>query len=216
MQNSTVNVVSLFHSERKTTVIHNRVTTDLDIEENQQFIVMSGWRNLLTTPVFSQIYNGTDRTKYLRKIPAETKGVCCTFMGPITIGAGVPIIGMIPDSKQIAFVGSFLEANPRKLIIRRIQLTGYPTKIGARLIKITMMFNNPEDVDYFSPVELSTRSNLRGRILGPVGTHGDFKARFSGRMTHQDICVLPLYKRIFPELTTMKIHGAVLEPEIIE
>lgn len=42
------------------------------------------------------------------------------------------------------------------------------------------MFFNPDDVRWFKPVELWTKSGRRGRMTEPLGTHGAFKARFDG------------------------------------
>jgi hypothetical protein len=45
------------------------------------------------------------------------------------------------------------------------------------------MFFNPDDIRWFKPVELWTKSGRRGRITEPLGTHGAFKARFDGAIT---------------------------------
>lgn len=48
---------------------------------------------------------------------------------------------------------------------------------------VRLMFFNPDDVRWFKPLELWTKSGRRGRITEPLGTHGAFKARFDGPIT---------------------------------
>lgn len=61
------------------------------------------------------------------------------------------------------------------------------------------MFLNPEDIRYFRPIELFTKSGLRGHIKESLGTHGHMKCVFNDFVKHGDIVCLPLYKRIYPK-----------------
>ena len=56
---------------------------------------------------------------------------------------------------------------------------------------------------WFKPAELVTLQGLRGHIRESVGTHGLFKALFSGLIKQNDQVMLILYKRIFPKVPTM-------------
>jgi pre-rRNA-processing protein TSR1 len=62
------------------------------------------------------------------------------------------------------------------------------------------MFYNPLDVRWFKPAELSTLLGLRGHIRESVGTHGLYKAIFSGAITQNDQVMLVLYKRVYPKI----------------
>ena len=45
---------------------------------------------------------------------------------------------------------------------------------------------------------------MRGHIRESVGTHGLFKALFSGLIKQNDQVMLILYKRVFPKVPTME------------
>lgn len=44
-----------------------------------------------------------------------------------------------------------------------------------------------------------TKHGIRGHIKESVGTHGLFKAQFSGPITQNDRVWLVLYKRVYPK-----------------
>ena len=45
-----------------------------------------------------------------------------------------------------------------KIILKRILLTGYPMRVHKKRAVIRYMFFNPEDINYFKPVELFTKN----------------------------------------------------------
>ena len=101
---------------------------------------------------------------------------------------------------ELVAKGTVMEENSNKIILKKIILTGYPLKIQKKKAVIRYMFFNPEDVNYFKPIELSTKNGLRGHIKMSLGTHGHMKCYFNDFIKSHDTVCLTLYKRIFPKL----------------
>jgi pre-rRNA-processing protein TSR1 len=59
--------------------------------------------------------------------------------------------------------GSLFSLDPKRILLKRILLTGYPHKINRRRATIRFMFFNPKDIKYYKPIDLFTRKGLRVR-----------------------------------------------------
>mmetsp|Transcript_12645 Transcript_12645/g.17579 ORF Transcript_12645/g.17579 Transcript_12645/m.17579 type:complete len:246 (+) Transcript_12645:107-844(+) len=94
--------------------------------------------------------------------------------------------------------GTLASVDPDRLLIKRVILTGAPISVSKRQAVVRHMFFRPEDVRWFKPVELWTKTGLIGHIQGAHGTKGYMKCVFDGHIKNHDTVCMSLYKRQYP------------------
>lgn len=63
-----------------------------------------------------------------------------------------------------AAVGTLRSNDPDRINLKKIVLTGFPVKVHKNKAVVRWMFNTPEDVLWFRPLDLWTKYGRRGRI----------------------------------------------------
>lgn len=131
--------------------------------------------------------------------------VAATVIGPVSMTVtNSPVLvfkyNESTNSWQLLASGSMSAVDPDKIVLKKIMLYGNPIRVRKRTAVVRHMFYDPVDVKWFQPAELTTLMGLRGHIRESVGTHGLFKALFSGPITQNDQVHLVLYKRVFPKI----------------
>jgi len=91
---------------------------------------------------------------------------------PIILFTHKTIDDKIEKELNICGTGLTLEANYRNIILKKIILTGYPVKFKKKKVIVRYMFLNPNEINYFKPIQLTTKKNLRGNSTESVGTYG--------------------------------------------
>lgn len=172
------------------------------IESKNLYEIHAGFKRFLSKPVFSFDQNG-DKLKYEKKL-IQDKYYYATIYGQL-IYPNTSVMLFKPNlakNNQLELVakGTVLEENSNKIILKKAILTGYPLKIQKKKAVVRYMFFNPEDVNYFKPIEISTKNGLRGHIKESLGTHGHMKCYFNDFVKSHDTVCLTLYKRVFPKL----------------
>lgn len=136
-----------------------------------------------------------------------------SFIGPLTWG-NVPVLyfersspsadsedtmdSSATNSLKLIATGTSLPPSQRRVIAKRIILTGHPLKINKRIVTVRYMFFNDHDVKWFKSLPLWTKRGRSGFIKESLGTHGYFKATFDGKINPMDAVAVSLYKRVWP------------------
>mmetsp|Transcript_9473 Transcript_9473/g.17826 ORF Transcript_9473/g.17826 Transcript_9473/m.17826 type:complete len:945 (-) Transcript_9473:145-2979(-) len=214
---SLLTAVSLLPHENKASVIHMGLCENTQCDENEAgdmpikskdvIIFRCGWRTWQGRPIFSQNNLNCDKHKFERFMPTGGSFFACSVMGPVTY-TPCPVLAFRKTSTrrtQFVALGSVIGADADRIVVKRIVLTGYPTRVHKRHATVKYMFYNPDDVKWFKPAELVTKHGLRGNITDSVGDHGTMKCLFNAPIKQHDTVCLHLYKRIYPKFAPVEI-----------
>lgn len=200
--NGTMPVFSLLRHENRLSVVHFNVRLVMheDDDDNEPLaskeavVARVGFRSWLCRPLFSQPLAGQKHKfeRYLR--PGEH--CVASLYGPITFSPA-PVFFFRRD--KLVAVGTAIDADPNRIILKRVILTGLPLHTHKRKAVVKHMFHNSDDVRFYKPAQLTTKHGLTANITEPLGTHGLFKIALSRPMRQSDTIMLTLYKRVYPK-----------------
>jgi pre-rRNA-processing protein TSR1 len=164
------------------------------VKSKEDLLVQCGFRRFRSTPIFSQHNINCDKHKFERFLQPDRTSVASVF-APITFTpAPVLLFKEVQGRPRLVASGTLLGADPNRIMLKKVVLTGYPYKIHKRTAVIREMFYNPgtfspsraraaslhdaelslsppaDDVRWFKPVELYTKQGRTGHILEPLGT----------------------------------------------
>lgn len=198
-------LVSLLAHEQKMSVMHLLVqrhpSNTEPIKSKEELVFHCGFRRFRASPIFSQ-HTTADKHKMERFLRPDAPTVVSVY-APITFPpTGVLLFKQRNDGVQdLVATGSLLSCDPRRVVLKRIVLSGHPFKINRRSAVVRYMFFNREDIMWFKPVELRTKWGRRGHIKEALGTHGHMKCVFDNQLRSQDTVLMNLYKRVYPRWT---------------
>lgn len=193
----------LMQHESKLTVMNLSATlrpSMAPVRSKAPLVFCVGFRQFCGRPLYSTDSPNQDKHKFERFLRPGAVGAASVY-APITYAPGpVLTFSLNPDGTwgELQWTGSVMAANPDRVNLKRIILSGIPHKVHKRKSLVQFMFHNPEDVRYFRPLELWTKYGRRGRIKEAVGTHGRMKCIFDGVLQQRDTICLSLYKRVYP------------------
>jgi len=211
---SIVSAVALLPHENKVSVLHMGLSQTSKCDRDNEVPTKSkdvltfrcGWRTWKSRPIFSQNNINSDKHKFERFMPTDGAFFATTVFGPVTYSP-CPVL-MFRESenhegdgkkRELLAHGSVIGADADRIVLKRIILTGYPTRVHKRHATVKYMFYNPEDVKWFQPAGLTTKHGLQGNIVESVGDHGVMKCLFNAPIKQHDTVCLPLYKRVYPK-----------------
>ncbi|KAJ1551509.1 hypothetical protein HK096_009670 [Nowakowskiella sp. JEL0078] len=161
------------------------------VKNKDPVILCCGFRRYIVNPTYSSHGHTSNNVHKMERFLRIGKPTVATIFGPIQFGPA-PIMLMKYNATgnsqepQLIATGSLLDLDVKRIIAKRMILTGHPFKIHRRSAVVRYMFFNPEDISYFKPVQLVTKHGLVGHIRDSVGTHGYMKCLFDKPLTQQD------------------------------
>lgn len=195
----------LFRHETKYSVVNATIhNIGEPFKSKTEIVAICGHRNLWITPMFSENTRG-DKHLFRRGILHDEHAVA-TFIAPAFMQmCPVTYFRMVDGGLEFVGTGSIISVDHRRMIIKRIILTGNPYRTSGPHARVTMMFFNRSDVYYFRNIDLYTKKKLKGHINEPIGEKGRFKATFNDVVGQDDTIAMRLYKRVFPPLNVAPI-----------
>jgi pre-rRNA-processing protein TSR1 len=213
---------TLYPHECKISAMHFKIKRTLEnteiVPSKAPMEFSCGFRRLTLRPTFSMELNAAgknDKLRYMRFLRKDMS-VIATAYCPIVYQPSKIIAftkrGSEPVNMDVVASGIALPADPLKVILKRIILTGYPLRCHKKRATIRYMFFDPKDIKYFKPVELYTQAGLRGHIKDSLGTHGLMKCHFNDYIKQSDVVCMPLYRRVYPEWYERTWNPRAAEP----
>jgi len=196
---------SLLRHEHKRTACNYSLllTSELaaPLKSKSELIVQCGARRMLITPLFSSAGNTPNNVHKFDRFVHAGHSAIATFIGPLTFG-NVPLLYFqrCPTTAALRLIGTGTSLPPstKRIIAKRVILTGHPYKINKKVVTVRYMFFNDEDVRWFKSLPLWTKRGRSGFVKESLGTHGYFKATFDGKINPLDAVAVSLYKRVWP------------------
>ncbi|KAI9323514.1 hypothetical protein BX666DRAFT_1887721 [Dichotomocladium elegans] len=210
-------VFGLLQYEHKMSLLHFQVQRDNAYEEpvksKDPLVLHVGFRRYAVKPIYSQNSNkGSNNVHRFERYLEMGKTSYATVYGPVVFGKIPCMLYKETDNVNepiLVAKGIFVNTDVKRIIAKRIILSGHPFKIHKRSAVIRYMFFNPDDVNYFKPVQLITKYGRVGHIRESLGTHGYMKCSFDGPITQQDTVLMNLYKRVYPKWNTELWKGGL-------
>ncbi|PWN39871.1 DUF663-domain-containing protein [Ceraceosorus guamensis] len=173
------------------------------LKTNDPLIFSIGWRRFQSTPIYS-LDDGT-RNRMLKYTP-EHMHCLATFWGPCsrpnTGFAAFNTLSSQVSSFRISATGTVLGSDSAAAaykIVKKLKLTGTPSKIFKNTAFVKDMFNSSLEVAKFEGAHIKTVSGVRGQIKKALAKpEGHFRAAFEDKVLMSDIIFLRAWYAILP------------------
>ncbi|ORX77145.1 DUF663-domain-containing protein [Anaeromyces robustus] len=219
-------VFSLLPHEQKMCIVNYVITKHSECEEvvkaKDPVVVHCGFRRFVMRPIYSSnTRGGTNNVHKAERFLQPGRSTIATAYAPITYGPAPVLMFKYNENENIEQMptliatGSLLNMDTNRIIAKKIVLTGYPFKIHRKSAVIRYMFFNPDDINWFKPIQLTTKYGHVGHIRESIGTHGYMKCIFDGLINQQDTVCMNLYKRIFPKWNTEIYNDEKVDGEYV-
>ncbi|KNC86865.1 hypothetical protein SARC_01011 [Sphaeroforma arctica JP610] len=199
---------ALLSNEENLGFVHTRVKKHRwhkkILKNNDPLIISMGWRRFQTTVQYS-IQDHNKRNRLLKYTPHHMH--CnALFWGPLT----PPNTGFLAIQKpsrdapgfRIAATGVVLELDQSFEVVKKLKLTGTPTKIYKNTAFIKDMFSSDLEIQKFLGASIRTVSGIRGSVKkamkGQGMPPGAYRATFEDKILMSDIVFLRCWYPVQP------------------
>jgi ribosome biogenesis protein BMS1 len=171
------------------------------LKTNDPLIFSLGWRRFQTLPIYS-ISDSRTRNRMLKYTP-EHMHCFGTFYGPlIAPNTGFCCVQSFSNKNpgfRIAATGVVLNVDESTEIVKKLKLTGTPTKIFRNTAFIKDMFTSALEIAKFEGASIRTVSGIRGQIKRALSKpEGHFRATFEDKILMSDIAFLRAWYPVHP------------------
>ncbi|KAI9764088.1 MAG: Glycoside hydrolase 2 (Mannanase, beta-galactosidase) [Geoglossum simile] len=171
------------------------------LKTNDPLIFSLGWRRFQTLPVYS-ISDSRTRNRMLKYTP-EHMHCFGTFYGPlIAPNSGFCCVQSFSNKTpgfRVAATGVVLNVDESTEIVKKLKLTGTPTKIFRNTAFIKDMFTSALEIAKFEGASIRTVSGIRGQIKRALSKpEGHFRAAFEDKILMSDIVFLRAWYPVHP------------------
>lgn len=174
------------------------------LKTNDPLIFSLGWRRFQSMPIYT-LDDGT-RNRMLKYTP-EHMHCLASFYGPMTLqNTGFCAFNTLSSntpSFRISATGVVLNVDAgdgaSHRIVKKLKLTGTPSKVFKNTAFIKDMFSSPLEVAKFEGAQLKTVSGIRGQVKKALSQPpGEFRAAFEDKILMSDIVFLRAWYSILP------------------
>ncbi|GMM31033.1 Tsr1 protein [Martiniozyma asiatica (nom. inval.)] len=198
-------IYGVLPDEHKLAVCNFEIKTwesyDEPIRSKEKMVVQYGFRRYHIEPLFSQLSRNPNRATKFQRFLHQGQVAFATAIVPISLTNSPALFFKENDagSLEILAQGTFANSDYKRILAKRAVLTGEVFKIHKSMVTIRFMFFHPEDIRAYQKVPIFTKMGRSGFIRESLGTHGEFKASFDGKINQQDIVGMELFKRVWPK-----------------
>ncbi|KAJ3190155.1 Glycoside hydrolase 2 (Mannanase, beta-galactosidase) [Gaertneriomyces sp. JEL0708] len=172
------------------------------LKTNDPLIFSVGWRRFQSIPLYS-LNDSNTRNRMLKYTP-EHMHCLATFYGPITPpNTGFCAFQSLSDNTsafRMSATGVVLDIDQSTEIVKKLKLTGVPTKVFKNTAFVKDMFTTALEVAKFEGASIRTVSGIRGQVKKHVGKpEGCFRATFEDKILMSDIVFLRAWYPVKPK-----------------
>ncbi|EST08152.1 Elongation factor, GTP-binding domain protein [Kalmanozyma brasiliensis GHG001] len=171
------------------------------LKTNDPLIFSLGWRRFQSIPIYS-LDDGT-RNRMLKYTP-EHMHCLASFYGPVSAPntgfCAFNTLSTATPSFRVSATGVVLDVDSgSQKIVKKLKLTGTPSKIYKNTAFIKDMFSSALEVAKFEGAHIKTVSGIRGQVKKALAKpEGHFRATFEDKILMSDIVFLRAWYSIQP------------------